>query len=303
MSQSDFVGTSFTSTADFVPDPAVSHKSAYNKSGFHDPNAIGLGTTQTAPGMTHALEFKQAHLIRNISGSMRWGHAGEATKFYIFVKRYYDYTHPQIGNMKTVRFWQGGTAKYFFMGRGSDNGGVIQAVPGGPGDGTNNNADFLGGGIGVHGRELWITDECIYIQNSANNIYDGVFKMYYNNSKVFSSGATGDEFFANLVNGNTNPYDEFWTQQNEANEPDGTWVNERLYWNNWYFDDTLARVMITNNPVYENSTIVEVQPLIAWDDPEITIRFRKGALLSGANSIHVFDQNDNSQYTGEIEVA
>jgi len=313
MSINDFSGTSFTATADFVPDPAVSHLSVYGKGSTHDPFALGVTTALPAPGETHSLDFKQGEMLQRLVNNIRWGHkiSGGPTRFYIFVKRYYDYTHAQVGNMKTIRFWQpvGGSTKSLFTARGSNSGGSIEFAPigpGGPGP-DDDNTNFLSRGLGTHPRNEWFVDEFIYIQNTADDVYDGECKIYKDNFEVFKSGFTGDGFYAMLVDGNVNEMEEFWTQQNFANDPIGTWADERVYWNNWYFDDTLARVMITDNATYQPNVgaenVVEVQPPTAWSDTEITVRFRKGALLTGDNHVHVFDTNDVSQYIGTIDVA
>lgn len=71
------------------------------------------------------------------------------------------------------------------------------------------------------------------------------------------------------------------------------------YWAGLYLDDTYARVMLGNNPSWDNCTIREPQIPSAWNDDSITCSVNLGALPdSGMAYLFVFDTNNNHNSTG-----
>lgn len=60
-----------------------------------------------------------------------------------------------------------------------------------------------------------------------------------------------------------------------------------------YFSESLARVIITDAPIYANSTTWQIQPVVSWSDTQIEVTRQQGALASGTNYLYAWDENDN----------
>lgn len=70
--------------------------------------------------------------------------------------------------------------------------------------------------------------------------------------------------------------------------------NTFIYWDDAYVDSTLAHVELGNNPVYQNCTIREIQPITAWSSTSITVRGNKGSFSDfSSNYFFVVDRNGN----------
>lgn len=64
----------------------------------------------------------------------------------------------------------------------------------------------------------------------------------------------------------------------------------RIYADDFYFDNTQARVELGNASTYANSTITEVQPATSWSASGISVSLNQGALPTGSTAyIYVID--------------
>jgi len=71
------------------------------------------------------------------------------------------------------------------------------------------------------------------------------------------------------------------------------------YWAGIYADNTFSRVILGNNPTWENSTIREPQPPIEWSNNSIKCQVNLGALPdSDEVYLYVFDRFNNYNKNG-----
>ncbi|HEY4500046.1 MAG TPA: hypothetical protein VJH70_02935 [Candidatus Paceibacterota bacterium] len=68
-----------------------------------------------------------------------------------------------------------------------------------------------------------------------------------------------------------------------------------------YFDYTQARVMIGNDPIFEQSTIREIQVPTEWSDTTITIHFNPGSFSSG-QKVYLFVINSDGTATAGFPI-
>lgn len=68
-------------------------------------------------------------------------------------------------------------------------------------------------------------------------------------------------------------------------------TDNRGYMDDFYGDESRARVVMTNNATYGSSTKFEIQPIVSWATNQIVVTKRGGSSFSAGNSIwlHVFD--------------
>ena len=90
---------------------------------------------------------------------------------------------------------------------------------------------------------------------------------------------------------------DFFRQHNGASyvTHDDAW---RLF-DDIYIDNSLARVIITDNAVYDNGTIHEPQIPISWSNNKITCTINFGRLPDqGPKYLFVFDSDNNHNPVG-----
>jgi hypothetical protein len=63
-----------------------------------------------------------------------------------------------------------------------------------------------------------------------------------------------------------------------------------VYQSEEYVSSSRARVVITNNATYANSTIWQIQPVVSWSDSQIVIEKTRGALPLGTHNAHIFNE-------------
>jgi len=98
------------------------------------------------------------------------------------------------------------------------------------------------------------------------------------NQRSFTLG----DFYAHHSDGGDYYHDDAW----------------RLY-DDIYIDNSLSRVIITNNENYDSSTICEPQIPLAWNDNSITITVNRGALAPcETHYLFVFDADNNHNMAG-----
>jgi hypothetical protein len=71
-------------------------------------------------------------------------------------------------------------------------------------------------------------------------------------------------------------------------------INSFRYFCSVYMDNTHARVMIGNNAIYDDCTILEPQPPTAWSDTSISVTINQGSLaLCQSAYVYIFDSEGN----------
>jgi len=73
------------------------------------------------------------------------------------------------------------------------------------------------------------------------------------------------------------------------------WQNDFRYYDDLYFDNTLARVILGNTQDLETSTVREIQIPTTWSDNSITLETNQGSFLNGTDVyLFVVDENGNA---------
>lgn len=73
----------------------------------------------------------------------------------------------------------------------------------------------------------------------------------------------------------------------------------RIYADDFYFDNTQARVELGNASSYSNNTITEVQPATSWSSSGISVTLNRGALPTGSTAyVYVIDASGSVNSSG-----
>lgn len=154
----------------------------------------------------------------------------------------------------------------------------------------------------------WRTDEIWMKSNSDNDLADGIVEYYangnqqksfvrvayvpyetYNGTRSWKMRSSGTLDLVQLypvhqVKAETPGYNTEWYINNRATG----WAD------NIYLDTTWARVMIGDNPVFENCTLREPQIPSAWSSTSITVTINTGEFTPGKQIyFFVVDQDGN----------
>lgn len=89
----------------------------------------------------------------------------------------------------------------------------------------------------------------------------------------------------------------YWRQK----YTDRTYGNDNAfrYFEDIYVDNTFSRVVLTNDQIYADATIIEPQPPASWSDKSITVTVNLGKLPdSGTAYLFVFDADNNQNSAG-----
>jgi len=135
----------------------------------------------------------------------------------------------------------------------------------------------------------WNFFEVFYNMSSAPEVYDGWMELRINNQRIWRAN-------------NVNTYDDGYT--NEPGFEDIAlggnygWYGENQiyerYYGEVYYDDTFSRVVLGDNPIYENCNHLELQVPYSWDDNSIDFRFNQGSFNGGEQTyLFVIDSENN----------
>lgn len=131
----------------------------------------------------------------------------------------------------------------------------------------------------------WIKYD-VYLKQSDPNVANGAVKVWVTEPtkpKVLSLNRDPV-----ITRGTTNVWREF-TFVGAYLDSDPTDRKYRVYADDFYFDNTQARVELGNGPTYYENTIIEPQPATAWSDNQIKTTLNRGALQNGPVFLYVTD--------------
>jgi hypothetical protein len=135
----------------------------------------------------------------------------------------------------------------------------------------------------------------IYAKLNTPGVVDGIMKVWINGVKYENSYSSFCMREANETNAWINVgFGKEWYHNDTAGD-----VGALNYWSNVYIDRTTQRVMLCNNPTFDNSNICEPQILSTWSDGFITTKINLGNLPdSGTAYLFVFDSDNNHNAAG-----
>lgn len=138
--------------------------------------------------------------------------------------------------------------------------------------------------------ETWHLVQLEYV-DSTPGVADGRIKIWINGTLILERAA-----FQTRDSGET-AYKRWKYLGFEETVAPGGDGNEHVYFDDYYIDNTLARVEIGNNASYNACTIKEIQPPTAWSTSSITVTGNVGA-LTGTAYVFVTDVNGDQNATG-----
>ncbi len=155
----------------------------------------------------------------------------------------------------------------------------------------------------INPKTTWFKKEVLRYHGKSS---DGWIEVYQNNHKSFEPRVNGTDNRANNA--------AWWT---ESSDPGSYSIggyyrydscvqggfsghpNSWRYFDDIYVDITMARVVLANNQIYSNATIIEPQIPSNWSDTSITATVNLGRLLDGSTAyLFVFDTNNEHNSVG-----
>lgn len=203
---------------------------------------------------------------------------------YHFQKRYFDFD--ATGNQKYWRLWPvSGSNDMLALWHGATAGGGLCYNEYEASTGISGNVNGYQGSF--PGKNQWIQEEFTWKFAGGNGL-----------NKVGTPDPTGcTGYWDYRVNGVANQHRENvcnstnnQVQLRTDNFTDSAYLppdGSKVYMDDIYIDDTLARVMIGNNSTLATSTHIEPQIPSAWSDTSITVTVNMGSFQTG-ESVYLF---------------
>lgn len=135
---------------------------------------------------------------------------------------------------------------------------------------------------------VWQYQEFVY-RASDINTKNGHFEFAINGTRSIESD------FISTTTDKPVEYNRIYQSQ----VSNGAKLGSRAYYDSLYIDDTWHRVMLCDQPSWENCTKWEVQIPVEWSDSQITLNYRLGS-LTGLRTVYmyVFDEKGNHNIAG-----
>jgi hypothetical protein len=246
-----------------------------------DDFAGTLSNALVAPGSRMALRRD----VGGASGAMGPGSSSgvpfNSPELYVWVKKYYGFglvtdAGANGMNLKFFRIWHvwtHDTYNSYQASRGLNSGAAV----------CEQTETITTWWDMPHEGNRWLTEEWEYRQGDVNE-RNGQFNF----TRDAVSGYPRTTRFLQRTSGFPEGYDHFFFDQISNNQIS---AGKYLYFDSIYVDDTWQRVIISDEPTWQNAVypagskrLREIQVPTAWTNSQITVRVRQGGLASLQNS-------------------
>ncbi|GEM_PF-3126097 len=135
----------------------------------------------------------------------------------------------------------------------------------------------------------------VYLKQSSPNVQNGIYKVWITEpGQPRKLALNRDPVITRSISG-------VWSQFTFLGaycDSDPSDRKYKIYADDFYFDNTQARVELGNAPTYETSTLREVQPANSWTATSVSTIINKGSLSYGTVYVYVIDNNGLVNSTG-----
>lgn len=242
-----------------------------------DDFAGALSNAVVAPGSRMALRRDMAGVTPAYGPGSSGGVPFNSTQLYVWAKKYYGFhlvndSGANGMNLKFFRIWHNWTHDTYTGYQGSMGNESGRSVC----EQTETVATWW---LMPHEGNRWIIDEWEYRQGDVNE-RNGQF----NYTRDAVSAYPRSTRFLQRTSGFPDGYDHFFFDQISNNELS---AGKYLYFDSIYVDDTWQRVIISDEPTWQNTVypagskrLREIQIPTAWSNSQIIVRVRQGGLAS-----------------------
>lgn len=135
-------------------------------------------------------------------------------------------------------------------------------------------------------KGVWHCMQLEFRENSAVGVADGYVRWWFDGRLAFSD----DSRVTRLNNSETKrPFGIGFYNSNGDPSTD----SNHVYFDEYFYQNTFARVEIGNNPTYSQCTLRELQPTyVSWSDGQIQLQLNQGSFTTGQQA-YVFVVNSN----------
>jgi hypothetical protein len=259
---------------------------------FSGPVAGDLSTAVVAPGSRTALHEDVAGITESFGPGPAAGVPFNSSALYVWAKKYYGFHLVNDGasngiNLKFFRIWYPWTHDIYTGYQGLSGLGSGRTMP----EVTSELATWW---LMPHESNRWVIDEWEYRAGDMNQA-NGAFNYIRDGIAAYARTTTG---FSTRTAANPELYTHLFFDQisNNLLSP-----GKHLYFDSIYIDDTWQRVVISDEPTWQNAVYAsgskrkrEIQIPISWSNTEIQISVRQGALANlGTSYLYVLNAQGN----------